>query len=71
MSVVRLRVPYQGVGGEHLSGRGKRKRGPRVVYRSSCSDTPGSQDELEKILFRWELTLARRIMKSSKGDERA
>lgn len=43
-----------------MTEKKRARRGPEIIITSSFSETPGSQEELNRILLRWELALARK-----------
>lgn len=42
------------------------RRPPTVIYRSSFSSNPGSQGDLAKILVRWDLAVARKLLQNAR-----
>ena len=51
--------------------RGSSGRHPEIVYIREVSQNPGTPEELERIMLRWDLALARKARRLLESEQQA
>ena len=54
-----------------MTKRTAKRKPPEIVYIREVSQNPGSPEELEKILWRWDLALARKAKRILESEQQA